>query len=91
MTSVLSNTTLRRLVICHVTHIWCCVLQGARENLPGPALDGKEGQRVLQPRSMADRAAHAAALQPISASRAELLGVQVGCLKGGHVSATHAS
>lgn len=49
--------------------------QGARENLPvGPGLDGKV---LLQPRSMADRAARAAALQPISASRAELLGVQV--------------
>jgi hypothetical protein len=48
--------------------------QGARENLPGPGLDGK---LLLQPRTMTDRAARAAALQPISASRAELLGVQV--------------
>lgn len=45
--------------------------------MPGQgAPEGKEGQR-LQPRSLADRSARAAALQPISASRAELLGVQV--------------
>jgi hypothetical protein len=48
------------------------VIQGASENLPGPGFEGK-----LQPRSLVDRSARAAALQPISAVRAEQLGVQV--------------
>lgn len=51
--------------------------QGARENIPLSAADAKAGQPALQPRSMADRAVRAAALQPLSSSRAELLGVQV--------------
>lgn len=69
----INNCLLQRMLLLLL--LW----QGARENsLPGDHVlpGGKEGQR-LQPRSLADRSAQAAALQPLSTSRAELLGVQV--------------
>lgn len=59
-------------------------VQGALENLPADIGAGQEAGGVLRglpPRSMADRAVRAAALQPLSSSRAEALGVKVGvCL-----------